>query len=313
MFKGRLGIWVILIVVCFVAQWLIGAVPTWFESHDLTTTINIKSDADFTQVLSNTKINKIKTIVKNEDPEMVITDNEEISLDNYTKYEDFLVSPVVMYACNVNSQNNGFIAVPNTSNCYKVDLKSILVAMEKDAEWDSLGIHKSVANGTVTLYIPNEQNAYYDDIVELFYLTINNGAVPDQTTREALKSRVDGLLKKCHKVADIGQAILEEYKDPSKAHKVFIGPEYLYQRGTNTSNPYIADSNKGFRPVYFLDTVYLTADVYIKSAENSEENYGKRFVENIQEKHNFMQQTGWRVKNNTFDLDKISGIYYESP
>ena len=311
MFKGRLGIWAGVIIAALFVQWIVGAAPKWFETDELTVNINVSTDSDLRQLLSENTINKLEINVTDELADVHITTEDEEGLEEYVKYENYIYSPLVMYASDVYYNDGGFIAVPNEDNCYKVDLHNILIAMENGAEWDSLGFDKDVAKGVVKLYIPNEQCAYYNKVEELFYLTLNNGVNPTEAAREQLKSRVDELLKKCEKVSDVGQAIYEEYQEPTKEHKVFIGPEYLYVRNDSSMTSKGSDS---FRPVYFLKTVRLEANVCVKQHNDEEgRDFGNELIKVMKEESDFMGDTGWRVKNSTYDLDYIGYVYYNNP
>ena len=309
MFKGRLGMWISALIAFSLIQGMIAFAPTWFESKDLTVSVSVAVDGDLDEPISSQKINGYKLRHQNDNAGVIIAD-EEVEMAGYTKYDKYLQSPLVLYAPNLYYYDDSFIRVhPNSTSCHKIDLMAILEAIENGAEWESLGVNSKVANGTVTLYIPNDRCAYYDDIVELFYITLNNGKVPVEEERNTLTERVDAILSKCHMVPDIKQAILDEYNNHTKEHKVFIAPEYLYQRsGTATGT----NANQ-FMPVYFFDTVYLTADVYVKNEDSENASIGEEFVNVIREKSNFMYYTGWRVKNHVFNLDSLSNVYLNTP
>lgn len=312
MFKGKLWLWVIIIIVCFTAQWLIESIPVWTHTDDVSVGINVETDNDLDSVLSNTTLNKFNISITDDGPDIVISD-EQNEIDGYTKYENYLYSPMVAYASAVRDYNDGFIAVPNTDNCYKIDLYSVLIAVENGATWKSIGINEKVAKGTATLYIPNEQSPYYDEVVDLFYLTLNQGKVPTAEEREELTGKVNNILSKCQKVADINQMVYEEYKNPTDEHKILIGPEFLYLRGKDESMGPGKDSRgytntKQYRPIYFLDTVTVSADIYIKNDTDKTEIL-TNFVNAIKSKSDFMDTTGWRIKNYSFGL---SNVYYET-
>ena len=69
-----------------------------------------------------------------------------------------------------------------------------------------------------------------------------------------------------------------------------------------------------FRPVYFLKTVRLEANVCVKQ-HNDEEgtDFGNELIKVMKEESDFMGDTGWRVKNSTYDLDYIGYVYYNNP
>jgi hypothetical protein len=143
-------------------------------------------------------------------------------------------------------------------------------------------------------------------------MTLNNGKMPDAETREALTPQIDSILEKCHTVADICQAINDEYNHETKEHKVFVGPEYLYKRGSVNVMGVGSSSNASFGPIYPQHTVHLTADVYIRNTDDDGD-VVDRFVENMKTKPDFMKTSGWRVKNSVFDLSDVGFVYIANP
>ena len=309
MFKGRIGIWISVLVAAIVLQFLVIRVPVWLESDDVIMSVSVDKDADLNDVLANSRICKINITLRDSDPDIIITEKNEVHV-NYEKYSDFIYSPLVMYATNVSYDDEGFIGVPSSSNCYKVDLKNILIAMQDGKEWKDLGFNKDVINGKITLYIPSEDCAYYENVVDLFYLTLNNGKDVDAATKEQLEPKVKELLKKCKTVSDMSQAIEEEAENESKTHKVFIGPEYLYQRDSST---FSAESDYKFRPVYFKNTVYLKANVYVKKSTTDDKTAATRFVNNMQESYKFLSYVGWRTKDSVYDVHSSGYVYINNP
>ena len=311
MLKGRIGLWVVMLVVTMLVSWLIPIVPGWFESKALHVNIDVSTDDDFAQVLANQKVNKIVPTLTSDNPTVIITDKEE-KIEGYTKYDNYLFSPIVAWACGVYQNETGFIKVPQVSNTFKLDLYTVLCAIEDGKKWEDFGFHKSVINGPVTLYLPATHCSYYNSVVELFLLTLNDGKIPTETEREALMPRVSEIIAKCHHVPDIAQAIKDEYDHPSDTHKIFIGPEYLYQRSNGSSIGYGSEYAKQYRPVYFFDTVIIEADVFVKD-ESEQVELANKFISNMKTEKAFIDQTGWRVKNIEFDIWSISYIYYKNP
>ena len=276
--------------------------------------IGVDHDVDMAQMLANKKLNKIEIFVQNEDPGVLITTQNIAHNTNYTKYENLLYSPIVLYARGVYSYDDGLIRVDGSQYRHRVDLYGILTAIEKGQKWEDLGFDKYLANGPVTLYIPNQQCSYYDEVVELFYITLNNGKVPDDGVRSELTQRVNNILAKCHMVADISQAINDEYANDTKEHKVFVGPEYLYRRCSLNVMAVGSSYNASFGPIYPQHTVYLTTNVYVRNIDNDGDgSVGSKFVENMKIKPDFMQTTGWRVKNSVFALGDVSSVYIANP
>lgn len=311
MFKGRIGLWVIMLAVTLLVSWLIPIVPGWFDSNTIYVEVDMSSDAEFAQTIANQKIKKIIPVLTDENPDIIITDSQK-EITGYTKYEDYISSPIIAWACGVAYKSTGFIQVPGTNNIYKLDLLTVLEAMEADKKWEDLGFHKSVINGPVTLYIPSPQCAYYNDVIELFMVTLNNGQAVPESNREQLQQRVEAILTKCHMVADIAQAICDEYKEPSETHKIFIGPEYIYKRSRDNAIGYGSDNNKQYRPVYFLNTVFVKANIFTKN-ESQNVKTATRFVEEMRTQTAFMSRTGWRVKNIEYSIWEVSSVYYKTP
>ena len=311
MFKGKFWLWAIIIAVFFTAQWLIESIPVWVHTDKVSVQVDMKSDNDLDAILSNQKIKKFQLSITNDNADIIISDSNEV-IEGYERHDDYIYSPLVAYACAVSSYDDGFIAVPNTSNCYKIDLYSVLLAIEDGKQWSDLGINEKVAKGTTTLYIPNEQSPYYDDVIDLFYLTLNKGESLTDETMASLKNKVDNIVSKCHKIADINQAVNEEYGNATESHKILIGPEFLYTRGQNSSmgsgkNGRYTDT-KQYRPIYFLDTVYVSANVYVKADENASEVLNN-FLGTMKNDDDFLLTTGWRTKNYSYSM---SDVYYET-
>ena len=64
MFKGRIGLWVIMLAVTLLVSWLIPIVPGWFDSNTIYVEVDMSSDAEFAQTIANQKIKKIRKIEK---------------------------------------------------------------------------------------------------------------------------------------------------------------------------------------------------------------------------------------------------------
>ena len=310
MFKGRIWIWVTVIVCCLLTKLMIGWVPTWFESEEVTFNTDVSMDTNMREMIKGYEISGYDMISDDNNPDIIITDKID-TLDGYTKYENMLYSPLVLYAVqDAGDYPDGFIKVPNNSQALRVDLYTILTAMENGKNWEDIGMHKSVISGAVTLYIPNEMNSYYSKVVDLFYMTFNNGEMPSDERKAELEKKVNNILSKCHKIPDITQGVYEEKENNSKEGKVFIGPEYLYNRGSNSS--FGTGYDDSFRPIHFMKTVFLYSDVFVKNADIpediSEDNvvyFPSELVKEMKEESDFMDRTGWRVKKSTFELSSV--------
>ena len=315
MFKGRIWIWVTVIVCCLLTKLMIGWIPTWFESEELTFKSDVSTDNTMSEMLKGYEVSDFDLILDDTNPGVIITDKVD-TIDGYTKYENMLYSPLVLYVVqDAGDYPDGFIKVPTNSQALRVDLYTILTALESGKNWADIGMHKSVLNGPVTLYIPNEMNSYYSKVVDLFYMTFNNGEMPSEERRAELEKKVNNVLSKCHKIPDISQGVYEEKENPTKEGKVFIGPEYLYVRGSNSS--FGTGYDDSFRPVHFIKTVFLYSDVFVKDMEEIKGvekeqlvHYPTEFLKGMKEDTDFFDRTGWRVKNSTYSL---SGPYVKDP
>jgi hypothetical protein len=306
LFKGRIEIWIIVLVICILTHFFAENIPIWVSSEDVCAEFETM-DKGLSEILVNKKIKGYKIVQNNDRKAIVFADsNTSATKDGYKKESDLLYSPIVCYFRNsLSSYNEGFI---NEQSIYRVDLYQILVAIENNKSWQDIGFHKNVVNGAVTLYIPEERCWYYKNVEELFFITINNGKVPTEEERVMLKPRVDAIVSKCNKVIDVGQSAQEEYNDGSKTHKVFVGPEFLYNRTSGMST----GSNSSFAPVYCLNTTFVSIDVYIDDSNDSA-TVGKRFVEMMQNKKDFMHRTGWRVKNAKYDIADVCFRFAVAP
>lgn len=319
MYKGRLEVWVFVLSICCLISFFIEKIPVWTHTDDISISIDVKSDTDMAEHIINKDINHFRYVSKTENSDLIIRSSSEEQIEGYRKLSNVLYSPIVMY---VNSdmqkysdKDSGFIKLTENNssyNTYRIDLYDVLVAMEKGKEWSSLNINKNIVKGTIRLTIPNKHCSYYEDIVDLFYFTLNNYKVPTEKERAKLKNRVDKIIGKCDTVSDIHQAIIDECKD-CKNQKVFIGPEYLCVRN---GKAFLGNRsyNDSFAPIYFSKHTFVTADIYIKEHTDKTKNeIVNKFEKNIYKNEEFMENIGWRIKNSTFDVTKIHGYMINNP
>ena len=308
MLKSRIGVWILVIILCIGGTFLIDNVPKWLE----TTEINISSEIEDANVAENILDNRYgnyKVKKKSGDYDIIFSTSNELK-SGYTLKENMLYTPMVMYVESyVDDYEGGFIQAEGENDRKKIDLYTVLTAMERGQTWQDIGVHEKVVKDKITLYIPNEQNWYYPVVENLFYLTINGGENPTEEKRAELKDRVDKILEKCEKVYDVAKAINDEYTEESKSGKVFIGPESLYLTSNGMSNS--GNYNK-FVPIYFTKTTIAYANVYLKSSYDGV-NIAEDFIKTIQSKKGFMKATGWRVKDSTFDIHDVSSRFIKVP
>ena len=310
MYKYKIIAWIVAIALLFGFEALVPVIKKSFSKKEV---VEIKFEGeeinDLSQSFSNMKINGYKLRIDETSPHILFTQNKQKSKDYY-EYENALYSPLCLYvdSCVVNNDES-FISVEGNSYWpYKVDLKSILQAMEKDKKWSDLGFNEAVFTGNVTLYIA-ESGLIYDKTEELFYLTLNDGKTVDEAKEKELKSRVDAIIKKCKKVRNIQQLMEEKYATPGKDRIAILAPEYYYYSlgsCTNTGNSH------SFVPIYFNKTVYF--DTYIYVVNSAKENQSvNTFLEKIKTKNDFLYYSGWRARSITYDVNNLSSAFLTSP
>ena len=94
-----------------------------------------------------------------------------------------------------------------------------------------------------------------------------------------------------------------EYKDVSINHKIFVGPEYLYQRGSYEMS---SNNTDAFTICYVDQEIDFYADMFVKDG-NTE--FTDAFIEYLKNKKEFVYTTGWRVKNSNYNMGDISSAY----
>lgn len=309
MYKTKILVWVVIILLLVGGEFLVPAIKSASFREEITIQINGDEINNLSQKIPKQRINGYKVRVVESKPKIIFSDKDE-KIEGYSKHSNYLYSPLCLYVdCKMNMENQGFISVSSNNNFpYKVDLKEILLAMEKDKNWEDLGFHDDVLNGKVNLYIAG--SGYFREETEnLFYLTLNDGSKVDDTTRKELKPRVDAILKKCVKVADLSQAMENKYKNPEKERIAFVAPEYFFNHlGSCTSS----GNTHSFVPVYFKNTVYLNTYIYIADDMKDNESV-KGFVSKIKEKKDIFNIIGWRANESDIDVSNISSIYLVSP
>lgn len=315
MYKGKVSVWIWIIVAVLVIQFGKDTVIPWMASWGDYSETTIYAESSYDEGLLNTLGNKsfagYEWYVDKQNPDIYITD--DISLekkDGYTKYSNHLYSPLVLYVRSQvvdGSHHSGFIRmIPDDGNSspLQIDLYNVLEGMEQDKEWKDIGVSTKVVKGKINVCIPNERCSYYSKVVDLFYLTLNNNKVPTEEEKTALTSRVNALLDKCEKVTDISQSIMNEYDKHSDNYKVFIGPEYLLVRGGNEINRGNYDA---FTCVYFMNTTFIEADIYAKSNyAEGEPNISEDILRIMNDTKDFYRMCGWRVKDSFLNMGNVS-------
>ena len=299
MYRSRLAIWItsVCIIICLVlgvkfVKW-IGAEPLTYDMYCVTSDNILK-----TNISDMNGDYRFHLLDSNEEADIIIQPTSTNNFEGYTKYSDYIYTPMVLWArSDCTDSANGFnVLNENYSNStvYK-DLMIILDAIENNKTFEEIGINKKVAQEAVKLYIPNKMSVYYPHVKELFYITLNGGIVPSDLDREQLKSRVDMLLEKCVEVEDVGQKILSLYDKDDKTYNLFIGPECLVSRDSYAFN---TTNDNAWMSVYLNYTCTYSYDLFVKT-ENKDE-----ILKSITESK-FSKVTGYRVHNTS----NFSGSY----
>lgn len=300
MYKSRLGIWggAVSVIVCII---LCIKLFTWIGT-DTSQTYNL---------YCHTPDNVLKTAITNvggdyrfnlydskEDAEIIIQPSSDEVIAGYSKYSNYVYTPLVLFARSTCLNNDSGFTVLNgnssNSTAYK-DLLIILEAMEEGKTYEDIGINKKTATGEVKLAIPSKTSVYYSYVEELFYVTLNNGEIPTEAEKTSLKTRVDDLLKECIKVEDIGAKIIELYEKDSKEYTLFIGPECIITRNKYAFN---TTNDDAWCSVYLNYTVPYSYDLFVKTDN-------KETLLNAFSKGKFSSVTGYRVYN----TDNIASTY----
>lgn len=248
--------------------------------------------------------------------DMIISD-KDVDYPGYTKCEDMLSTPYVLYfkARCYDSKNTLFTDLSGSSytvhKCLECDLYNILDAMLKDKSWKDINVSKDVADGPVTLYIPNETTTYYDDIVDIFYYTLNNHREVTEADRERLSDDVNKILNKCVKVRYIIDTLMTSEKGNNM---VAFAPEVLYFYSNNDATCFAysyADSER-YKPVYIKDTKNIYFDFWVK--DHGDEEVDKEYaniLERMRTEPYFNKKYGFRVKSRTYTMNNIAEEFIE--
>lgn len=296
MFKGRLGIWIFVLLLAIGGPWLYEHIPVWLHTDTVIVASEL-TNVDMLDAMSSERYGKFKVNTTTETPDIIFsTDNTP--RDGYELVENAVISPLVLYVVNdVDDYENGFIQDDSNGYYLRINLHHILTAIEDGSTWQDIGINRKVLEGKVTLNIPDENDWCYPAVVELFYITLNGNQAVTEEQRTALQPRVDKLLSKCVKCPQIAQSISDEAADHSDGYKAFLAPEYLYMtcEGMGVNQSY------DFVPVYLTKTTYISANAYLKTGY-TDVDLSHGLFEAMKTSAAFMEDTGWRPRDVKFDV-----------
>lgn len=313
MYKGKLSVWGSIIggclLFCFIFNTFIPFLGGVFEKNEGTIFVENSWDSSFIDYVRNKSFCKTDWYVTKDSPDIFISDNN-VSKQGYQLHENYIYTPLVLYVRNAVMNNEaGFISLnpQDNSPAYQIDLYAILNGMLEDKNWKDIGISTKVIKDKINIVIPDIRSPWYNEVVELFYLTLNNGKEPTSIERENLKPKVDELLAKCEKIIDISQGIDDEYHAHSTNYKVFIGPEYLYVRGGSECS---RNNTDAFIPVYFLNTRIVYLNLYQRIYNNERDVFLTDLVNSeLKNTSGFFQKTGYRISDSFVNLRNLSSSY----
>lgn len=289
---------IIAYMLAFAVSLLVALIINLGEIETITINVDVENDRDLNEHLSGYRVGDFLFQHKNNDADILIRSSSDKNVEGYEKLGNALTSTIVlMFDNQILNHTEGFSQI--TSNCYRADLTSILIAIENNETWSSLGVDENVAKGNVSLVIPNESCSYYDEVVDTIYYALNNFKPLTDEIKEELKPRVDIILEKCEKVPNIMQAIMSSCKKDDK--KVMLGPEYLLR--TNGGQTYFGTKYENYYMVYLNEYITFTADIYInQNVDDSRAQQLKDFKKLMIQKGNFSSQIGWRVTDAEYDI-----------
>lgn len=271
MYKSRFSTWLFILMLALAGNWVACNWDTYFHAYSVYSDVgDVQTDV---QINAFDSLTNFKTVSVKADADVVIAKHSDAVIDGYTKHEKLLYSPLVMYAWNANTQNSGYsMYVDNKMfSIMSVDFNTFLTAFENDKSYRDIGIN---ADGKIAIGIPDETNLCYNDIVELFYVTLNDNKIPTDGERMALKERVNAIIDKCSKFMNVKQQlehVKKENKDKSY-DMVFIAPEMIANNSSESQafslKRKITYARDSWGLVYLSPCTSQSFDVFIKDTYN---------------------------------------------
>lgn len=305
MYKTKIWIWLAMAVAAF----LFWGVPKFFRvlSMEATpVTINIKTeDTILNETSSFSSYEDFTFKVGNKDSIVLVREDSDEEIAGYTKYDNLYYTPIVMFArYEAKEDNSGFKIVDSNSSYPAVtkDLRTFLDGILEGKEFKDIGISKDVATGKIKLYIPKKGTIYYQPVEDLIYLTLNDGKIPTEAQKTALKDKFDKIMNSCVEVEDIQQLLYDSYKEPSK-HKdvtIVLGPEKIFIENDYYLSP--SNSSDAWNIVYPSYTVAINYDVYVKPITDEKSEVQNEDVTNLLMSHIFSNSTGLRTEDGNFSF-----------
>lgn len=306
MFKQRIWVWILIILLTYCGNWVINMVIT--PATQLNIVYNVSETPELAK-FREVGFAGIEEKFNLKNPDMIISmDDKEI--DGFKKYEEFYFSPLVLYiGDNAREEDSGFyIEETETSlNVYtnaSKNLNILLDAVENDKTWQDIGVKENVATGKVILSIPDKNTGYYEYVKELFYLNIGEEITPENY--EQIASRVEKIINKCEKVENVANYLNIKSEEDNLGNIALIAPEFYLSQYTGNPFSSSGSSNKKstfFVPTYFTKTVSLKYNIFIKNdiPEEIKETIIKKYSSN-----KILTKVGLRPTSNEIDIIKLS-------
>lgn len=222
--------------------------------------------------------------------------------ENFKKYEDYLSSPLIMFAGNHAYHENSGFNVENLDNerAYRKatkDLGTILRAMEQGKTWQDLGMKDTILQGPITLHIPSENNMYHSFVKEMFLVNLEEKITEENI--ESLLERVDNLINKCVLIEDLEYFLINNVNKKDLEKVLVIAPEFILKNESIYSSNYSDKKSTYMVPVYPTKTVSIDCSIYIKDTIED------KLLDKILEKYSsqkMVSKTGFRTMYSNVDL-----------
>lgn len=332
MYRARVRVWIVTIIIAII---LVGGIMPFLENLINTlyngkkslniymdvsssTLKNNVSDSDwvfysFDPDFSGKMICDFTTCYDSSDADVIVRDYSETSvIDGYEKYSRYLYTPVVIYAPYAKSDDGGFNII--NDNAYK-KFDVILNAVENQKTYGEIGMKHMNEDDKVKLVIPYEDTVEYQAVEDLIYMTLNGGAMPDDSQRAVLKQAADNILNQSRKSENIIGEIKDKfYKDKKGTNRVL----YL----TTESASFMCDESqvftvceesykRAYSPVYTEPCAAVFYDVFVKKPDNDTDkgkdnpenkirNVSPDIILDILYASDYFLQVGIRTQNHKF-------------
>lgn len=108
MLKSRIGVWILVIILCVGGTYLVDNVPKWLDTTDINISSNV-SDSNIAENMLDNRYGKYRVKSKSGDYDVIFSTSNEEKV-GYELKENLLYTPMVMYVeAYVDDYEGGFI------------------------------------------------------------------------------------------------------------------------------------------------------------------------------------------------------------